>query len=119
MAKRQNNYARLARQFDREAAETVANAREQERAADRASVAAAILAREQRQRRLLAAWDALRAGDTFTPGNFPIIIRRKNTWSVTDTNGINWSIIEVVGLSRADVERLRKAPFIARESEQP
>lgn len=107
MAKPQNNRYRLARQYDRQAAAAVLNAREQAREQMRAAYAAEEKVRAQHKRQLLAAWDRLTAGDTFTPGNNELTIKRKHAWSVTDTNGINWSMLEVIGLSREDAERLR------------
>jgi hypothetical protein len=106
---RSNNRYRLARAFDREAAATVAAAREQERTLAKAEYDAAAPAREKYQRAQLAAWDALKPGDIFKPGNNVIVIKRKNNWSVTDTQGITWTISEVVGLSRNRAEALRAA----------
>ncbi len=105
---RSNNRYRLARQYDREAKAAIEAAAEQERQENHARYVAAAPAREAYERALLAAWDALKPGDTFTPGNNPIVIARKNQWSVRDTDGITWSMLEVIGLRRERVEELRR-----------
>lgn len=104
---RSSNRYRLARQFDREARATVEQTAADDAQARRDAYASESPTRARLNARLLAAWDALKAGDIFTPGNNPITIRRKNTWSVTDTSGISWSITEVIGLSRKEVDALR------------
>ena len=56
-------------------------------------------------------WDSLEPGDTFTPGNDPLPIRKVNKVSLItgrgDEPGISWSITEVTGLRRQRVQELR------------
>lgn len=95
--------------YSREAAQGVALQAERDRILTQIKIEQEAPARERHNLRLLAAWDALKAGDTFRPGNNVITIRNKNTWSVTDTNGISWAIHEVVGLSRKEAEALTQS----------
>ena len=54
---------------------------------------------EDRDVRLLAAWNALRPGDVFRPmGGAEQTVRRKSRYSVTDTNGVRWTAGEVLGV---------------------
>lgn len=103
----QHHRYRLARQFDRDGAAAVAAAADAEQRAARDAYAEAAPARERHDRRLLAAWDALKPGCTIRAGNYTIVIKRKNTWSVSDTAGLNWTMREITGLSRARVQALR------------
>ena len=63
--------------------------------------------REKRDINLLIAWDNLDPGMEFRPGNDALKIIRKNKYSITTTGGINWSVVEVIGLSRKRIEELR------------
>ena len=63
--------------------------------------------REKRDINLLIAWDNLEPGMEFRPGNDALKIIRKNKYSITTTGGINWSVVEVIGLSRKRIEELR------------
>lgn len=104
-SRRQKN--RILDRFDREAKEHTALIKERNDLQAQIRYIEAAPQREKRDLLLLAKWDSIKVGDTFQPGNSPLKIIRKSTWSVTTESGSRWSTTEVVGLSRKRIEELR------------
>lgn len=56
---------------------------------------------------VLKFWEQLKPGDTFTPANKPIIIKRKNKKTVTDINGYRWTRSEVLGICESRIAEIQ------------
>jgi len=94
--------------YMREATEGVALATQRDNLQRRITILKDMPERERRAHEIaiekLEWWDGLKPGDTFTPGNAPLVIARKNRKTLITASGSRWTIEEVTGLS---VKQLR------------